>query len=86
VQLSLYAIAATEIPEPPFHKKPEDVLLTFYFFDTQQRVSTTRTREQLVAEKERIIEIAQQIEQSDLRCSGSEFCASCEYKMFCSVA
>lgn len=85
LQLSIYAMAATEIPTPPFYKKPEEIVLSLYYFDVQQKISTTRTREQLETEKQKIISIAQEIETSDFRCSGNQLCSTCEYKMFCGI-
>lgn len=85
LQLSMYALAASEVPMVPFGKKPEDITLSLYFFDTQTRISTTRTREQLEKEKVTIIDIARQIEQSDFHCSGNTLCAGCEYKLFCGL-
>lgn len=86
LQLSMYAIAASEIKESPFYRKPEDMILSLYFFDTQEKISTTRTVSQLAEEKTRIIEIAGQIESSDFHCSGNQLCASCEYQIFCSTS
>lgn len=86
LQLSIYAMAATEIPTHPFQKKPDEVVLSLYYFDTQEKISTTRTREQLEDEKERIVAIAKEIEASDFRCSGNQLCTTCEYKMFCGIA
>ncbi len=85
LQLSMYALAATEIPDKPFGRKSEEVTLTLYYFDTQEKISTTRTREQLAQEKQNILQIAADIEQSDFRCSGNMLCSNCEYKMFCGV-
>ena len=85
LQLSMYAIAATSIPGAPFGRKPEDIILSLYFFDTQTRISTTRTVEQLKKEKDTIVDIAHQIEISDFRCSGHQLCTTCEYRMFCAA-
>jgi len=85
LQLSMYALAASEIHAVPFGKKTEDITLSLYFFDTQTKISTTRTMEQLEKEKIMIIDIAKQIEASDFRCSGNMLCKDCEYQMFCSV-
>ncbi len=85
LQLSMYALAASEIPAVPFGKKPEDIILSLYFFDTQTRISTTRTAEQLQKEKVTIVDIAKQIEESDFRCSGNLLCSDCEYKLFCKI-
>lgn len=85
LQLSMYALAASEIPSAPFGKKPEDILLTLYFFDTNQRISTQRTRDQLLAEKLTILSVAKEIETSEFRCSGNQLCQTCEYKLFCGI-
>ncbi len=83
LQLSMYALAATGIPTPPFGKPAENITLSLYFFDSQTKLSTTRTARQLEEEKAMILNIARQIEQSDFRCSGNRLCASCEYALFC---
>lgn len=85
LQLSMYALAASSIPAIPFGKKPEEIILSLYFFDTQTKISTTRSAEQLEGERAAIISIAKQIEVSDFRCSGNMLCADCEYKMFCGL-
>jgi len=82
-QLSMYAIAASEIPGSIFHRKVTDIILTLYFFDTQEKISTTRTAAQLIAEKQKILDVAAEIESSDFHCSGNLLCATCEYQMFC---
>ena len=85
LQLSMYAIAASEITSPPLGKRPEDIKLSLYFFDTQQKLTTTRTKEQLTTEKNRILDIAAEMEKSSYRCSGSKLCEHCEYKLFCGI-
>jgi DNA helicase-2/ATP-dependent DNA helicase PcrA len=83
LQLSMYALAASEIPGAPFGIKPEDITLTLYFFDTNQRISTQRTVDQLELEKMTILNIAKEIEMSDFTCSGNMLCKTCEYQLFC---
>ncbi|MBI5448962.1 ATP-dependent helicase [Candidatus Gottesmanbacteria bacterium] len=85
LQLSIYAMAAADIANPPFGKKPEDIVLSLYYFDVQKKISTTRTREQLGSEKEKIMNIAREIETSDFHCSGNQLCTMCEYKLFCGI-
>lgn len=85
LQLSMYALAASSIPTIPFGRKVGDITLSLYFFDSQTRISTVRTVDQLVQEKAMIIDIAKQIEQSDFHCSGNQLCKDCEYKLFCGV-
>ena len=86
LQLSMYALAASEIPAIPFGKKQDDITLSLYFFDAQTKFSTTRTVAQLEKDKATVIDVARQIENSDFRCSGNQLCADCEYKLFCSVS
>lgn len=83
LQLSMYAIAASEIPGSIFCRNAKDILLTLYFFDTQEKISTTRTVDQLKEEKTKILEMAREIESSDFQCSRNKLCAACEYYMFC---
>jgi DNA helicase II / ATP-dependent DNA helicase PcrA len=83
MQLTFYALAATLIKEPPFGKQAEDITLTLYYFDGDQKISTTRTKEQLTEAIDKIYEIRKSIEESDFECNGNYFCESCEYKQFC---
>jgi DNA helicase-2/ATP-dependent DNA helicase PcrA len=85
LQLSMYALAASEIAGLPFGKKPEDIVLTLYFFDTNEKISTMRTHEQLQQEKATILSIAREIEQSEFLCSGNMLCQHCEYHLFCGL-
>ena len=85
LQLSIYALAATSIPEFPFARTPEKVKLSLYYFDTPQIVSTTRTKEQLEEARKTIEDYKKQIEESDFSCSGNMLCQNCEYSLFCRV-
>ncbi|BCX14486.1 MAG: hypothetical protein KatS3mg088_169 [Patescibacteria group bacterium] len=84
LQMSFYALAATKIKEVPFNKKPEDVVLTFYYFEDGKKITTTRSKEQLEKIIDEIFAIRSEIEESDFECSGGFLCKNCEYKMFCS--
>ncbi|MBI4100611.1 ATP-dependent helicase [Candidatus Microgenomates bacterium] len=83
LQLTIYALAATEVLEPPLGKKPEEVFLSLYFFENSQKITTVRTKEQLEKAKEEIFSWAEKIAQSDFRCTKSELCKYCEYKLLC---
>lgn len=84
-QLAFYALAATNIKEKPFNKKPDEIKLSFYFFETQTKISTVRSAEQLEEAKGEIFNAREEIENSDFKCSNSILCGNCEYKLFCSV-
>jgi hypothetical protein len=81
--MSFYALAASKINEEPFNKKPEEIKLTFYYFDNQAKISTTRTKKQLEETVKEIFKMKKEIETSDFRCSGHIFCQNCEYSLFC---
>lgn len=84
LQLSLYALAATGIPEAPFGKKPEKIKLSLYFLDTQEKISTTKTAKQLKEAVNEIFKVKDEIEKSDFSCSGHMFCQKdCEYSLLC---
>ena len=83
LQLSIYAMAAILIPEYPFDRKPEDVKLSLYYFDTPQVVTTKRTAAQIEKAKNEILSYKKQIEESDFKCSGNMLCEKCEFSLFC---
>ena len=87
LQLSFYALAATNIPNKPFGKKPEQVKLSLYFLDQQEKISTVRSAEELKKATEEIFAVREKIEKSDFKCSGHIFCQNnCEYSLLCRVA
>jgi DNA helicase-2/ATP-dependent DNA helicase PcrA len=83
LQLTFYALAANEVKEKTLDKKPEDIILSLYYLEKDLKLTTTRTKEQLNAAKELILEKVKEIEKSDFKCSGSIFCKNCEYKILC---
>ena len=85
LQLSIYALAGTMIPEYPFNRDAENVRLSLYYFDNPQIVTTIRTSKQLEEAKKMILSYKKQIEESDFKCSGNKLCDKCEYKLFCTT-
>jgi DNA helicase-2/ATP-dependent DNA helicase PcrA len=83
LQLTFYALAATQIPNYPFGKKPNEVKLSLYYFETQTKFSTTRTQAQLEEAKEEIFKMREEIEKSDFTCAKNLLCDNCEYALFC---
>ena len=86
MQLTIYALAATKIKEPPFFDlKPNQIKLSLYYFEEQKKITTTRTKAQLIQLEDELFDIKAQIEASDFSCSGHFYCHNnCEYAMFCS--
>lgn len=84
LQLSFYALAATKIPESPFGKTPDKIKLSLYFLDEQEKISTTRTAEQLEEATKETFKVRDEIEKSDFKCSNHMFCQmGCEFSLFC---
>lgn len=84
LQLSFYALAATTIRMEPFMKNPEEVKLSLYFLDNQEKITTVRTKEQLEEARDEIFKVRDEIEKSDFRCSNHMFCQmGCEFSLFC---
>ena len=83
LQLSFYALAARSLQEQPFGVGEGNIKLSLYYLDTQEKISTTRTRAQLDSAVEEIYKARREIEESDFKCSGNYLCGNCEYKLFC---
>ncbi len=84
MQLTFYALAATEVNDRLFNKKPQDVVLSLYYLEAGKKLTTTRTKDQLKEAKDYILEMADKISKSDFACSHSNLCTFCEYKILCS--
>ena len=83
LQLAIYGLGATQLKELPFGKSSDQVVLSLYYFETQEKFSTTRTGKELGTAVEEIFAVKREIENSDFSCSGSDMCRTCEYKLFC---
>lgn len=85
MQLTLYALAATKLKEPPFvGLKPEQIKLSLFYFEEQKKITTMRTQAQLTELECELFSIKARIEASDFACSGHFYCQNnCEYAIFC---
>jgi DNA helicase-2/ATP-dependent DNA helicase PcrA len=81
LQMTVYALAATN--EGIYGKKPEEVVLTFYFLDTGEKKSTKRTASQLGEAKKELVEKAKEIEKSGFEPKPSNMCEFCDFKLLC---
>ncbi|KKW10891.1 MAG: hypothetical protein UY49_C0012G0009, partial [Microgenomates group bacterium GW2011_GWC1_49_7] len=73
LQLTVYAMAGAS----------EKVIVSFYFFEGQEKISSRRTREELEKAKRDILEKAKQIEQSDFAPTPGKHCDFCEFRLIC---
>lgn len=81
MQLTIYAMAATD--KGLYNKKPQDVIVSFYFLESQEKMSTTRTQQQINEAKEHIAKTAEAIERSDFTPTPGRHCDFCEYRLIC---
>ena len=84
-QLTLYALAASNITEFSFHRPVEKITLSLYFLKEGVKLSSRRTKNQLEEFKQKIIETAAAIEKSSFppKPSTPFPCNFCEYKLLC---
>ncbi|MDP1721990.1 MAG: ATP-dependent DNA helicase [Candidatus Gottesmanbacteria bacterium] len=80
-QLTVYALAATD--EGIYKKTPDQVIVSFYFFENQEKVSATRTMDQLTAIKEEVARKAEEISTSNFRPTPGKHCDFCEFRLIC---
>ncbi len=84
LQLSFYTLAATKIPTQPLGKLLDKIKLSLYFLDSQEKITTERTKEELEKAIEEIFKVRDEIEKSEFKCSNHMFCQNkCEYSLFC---
>ena len=81
LQITIYAIAA--IDKGIYRKKPEEVVLSFYFLKDQRKISTKRTAQQLKTAKKELIKKAEEIQKSKFPATPGKLCDFCEYKLLC---
>lgn len=80
LQLSLYALACKEVYQIPVSK------LSLYFLQDNEKVSTTRSDEQLEKSRSEIIEKASILTHSSFEATPGFPCGFCEYRLICNKA
>ena len=88
LQMTVYAMAAVDgtltymglLEKIP---KPEEVKISFYFFDNQQKISSFRKKEDFEAVKEELLQKAVDISKSDFSPTPGKHCDFCEFKLLC---
>jgi len=83
LQMTLYAMAAND--PGLYNQKLENIILSFYFFEAQEKISTQRTKKQLEVAKKEILKKAEEIKKSDFNPTPGPFCDFCSFKIICPV-
>ncbi|MDO8608953.1 MAG: UvrD-helicase domain-containing protein [bacterium] len=80
-QLSIYALAATE--KNIYNKKIEQVDLSFFYIQTNEKITLHKTDEDMLRIKESIIETVNQIQKSTYEPHKGIWCDYCPFRMIC---
>lgn len=78
-QLTIYAIAASE----SLNINPN--LLSLYFLETNEKISTTRNLTELDEKKQEILKVIDEIKNSDFKGRLGPWCSYCEFNRICPV-
>jgi DNA helicase-2/ATP-dependent DNA helicase PcrA len=81
LQLSVYALAATA--PTLYTRKPEDVIVSFYFFEDNEKMSSVRTQKQLDEVRQTVKVRAEEIQTSTFVPTPGRHCEFCEFKLIC---
>lgn len=72
-QLTVYALS----------QAPKRVIVSFYFFEGQEKISATRSKEELEEAKKEIAAKASEISRSDFAPTPGKHCDFCEFRLIC---
>ncbi len=85
LQLSIYALAASLVPDKPFARQAADLELSLYYFETGERLKTQKTEKQLEETKKILLDWQKKISESDFSCRKTDRCRHCEYRLLCQI-
>jgi DNA helicase-2/ATP-dependent DNA helicase PcrA len=81
LQLSIYALACEKVLKLPVSK------LSLYYLEDNQKLSTTRSSQQLIETAMELEELASELAQSSFEATPSPMiCKMCDYRLLCSKA
>lgn len=81
LQMTTYALAAVD--KGIYNRKPEEVVMSFYFLGTGEKKSTKRTLKQLEQARLDLADKAKEIEKSNFPAKPSLLCKHCDYQLLC---
>lgn len=82
LQLSVYHLGITN-RWPSLQQENKPVKLTLYFLKHGEKISTTRTHQQLNETKERILTLINEIKKSSFEPKPNVLCDWCQYQLYC---
>ena len=84
-QLTLYALAASQIKSLTFSRPIGKITLSLYFLNAGVKISSHRNQEQLEKFKQKVIKVAQELEKTDFppKANRPFPCDHCEFRLLC---
>jgi len=84
-QLTVYALAVSNLTDFPFTRPVEKIVLSLYFLNDGLKLSSKRTKEDLENFRDKLLAIAAEIEKSEFppKPSSPFPCDFCKYKLLC---
>jgi DNA helicase-2/ATP-dependent DNA helicase PcrA len=81
LQLTIYALATND--KNLFNKKLKDINLTFYYLQTQEKITIKKNEEELIETKEEIINMVKEIRKNEFNANPGKHCDFCSFKIIC---
>lgn len=81
LQMTVYALAATD--SGLYQRGPDKAILSFHFLSTGEKLTTQRTKEQLIKAKKELSNKKKEIENSRFEPKPGIWCDFCDFKMIC---
>ncbi len=81
IQLTIYAMAASD--KGLFNKPLSQIKLSFYYFQDMDKVTLQKSKEEVMAVRKEIIDLAKKIQNSDFSPKVGIWCSFCPFKMIC---
>ena len=81
LQMTMYALAVTD--KGVFGRDADRVVLSFYFLQDQEKISTTRTVEQVETARKELVSVAEKIRASSFAPTPGRHCNFCEFRPIC---
>jgi DNA helicase-2/ATP-dependent DNA helicase PcrA len=66
-----------------YDTNPEKVTVSFYFFEGQEKISATRTKDEIEGVKKHIEETVGMMERSTFSPTPGKHCDFCEFRLIC---
>jgi len=81
LQLSVYALAACD--QSLYGYDPDNVTVSLYFFEGQEKISSKRTGDQLAIVRAKIADTGAKMNQSEFLPTPGKHCDFCEFRLIC---